>query len=336
MSSSSPVVSAASPATATTTNNNIPKPKRPPAPTLFVGPPSASRNASQLSILRPSTTADPAFRNNAPTGIDPAPSSSSYRNTNNTQATSTKPQLSNSRQQASIFSPAGERDLETRWRAMQSTLSAVERTAHPSAATHVFSDGHTRALDDLRDAQILLARAWGRGSEDRHHHQFPGGENDSGEATPTSATAAAPADEISAGPTLHRPQQSRQHGPADLNPGTTTDDSPTTSTSTALPSEPTTATTSTPPPFSSAAPSLEDATARDIQRANERRAANEEYFRKVATGVREVVGRLEGVAEAMRKVEGESRGLWDEAGSERTGSSSAGTVNVDGNGAGRR
>jgi hypothetical protein len=35
--------------------------------------------------------------------------------------------------------------------------------------------------------------------------------------------------------------------------------------------------------------------------------------------VQEVVGRLEGVAEAMRRVEGRSRGLWEE-GASTTGS----------------
>ena len=55
---------------------------------------------------------------------------------------------------------------------------------------------------------------------------------------------------------------------------------------------------------------LEDETAQDIKLASERRAANEAYFKRVDAGVKEVVEKLERVAEAMRDVEGESRSLW--------------------------
>ena len=57
---------------------------------------------------------------------------------------------------------------------------------------------------------------------------------------------------------------------------------------------------------------LEDETAQDIKLAGERRAANEAYFKKVDQGVKEVVEKLEKVAEAMRDVEGESRSLWSQ------------------------
>lgn len=48
----------------------------------------------------------------------------------------------------------------------------------------------------------------------------------------------------------------------------------------------------------------------DIQVARRRREANERFFENVREGVRDVVGRLEGVAEKMGKVERESRGIW--------------------------
>lgn len=48
----------------------------------------------------------------------------------------------------------------------------------------------------------------------------------------------------------------------------------------------------------------------DILVARRRREANEMFFEKVREGVRNVVGRLEGVAEKMGKVETESREIW--------------------------
>jgi hypothetical protein len=234
---------------------------------------------------------------------------------------------------------------------MQSTLSNVERSA-ATAHTHVFNDEHTQALDDLREAQILLARAWGRGSEDPRHHQRPHSSSNSSEnndssreaTTPTTATtttAPPKREEISAGPTLHRtsqnfPRHAENNTTSDSSPPTADDSNPNTTTAVNAgdtPHPPSAAAAASVPPLSSAsAQSLEDATARDIQRANERRAANEEYFRKVAAGVREVVGKLEGVAEAMRRVEERSRGLWEDgtsvsssAETERSGQTVIGT-----------
>lgn len=48
---------------------------------------------------------------------------------------------------------------------MQATLADVEMNAFNS--THVFGAAHSAALDELREAQIQLAQAWGRsGTED--------------------------------------------------------------------------------------------------------------------------------------------------------------------------
>ncbi len=54
----------------------------------------------------------------------------------------------------------------------------------------------------------------------------------------------------------------------------------------------------------------EDADERDIFVARRKREANERFFEKVREGVKDVVGRLETVADAMRKVERESREIW--------------------------
>ena len=58
----------------------------------------------------------------------------------------------------------------------------------------------------------------------------------------------------------------------------------------------------------------------DIAEARRRRKANEKFFRKVREGVVDVSGKLEGVAQAMAKVEKESREIWSEKDSVDTGS----------------
>lgn len=47
---------------------------------------------------------------------------------------------------------------------MQATLAEVEMSAFSS--THVFGSAHSAALEELREAQIALAKAWGRGEAD--------------------------------------------------------------------------------------------------------------------------------------------------------------------------
>lgn len=57
----------------------------------------------------------------------------------------------------------------------------------------------------------------------------------------------------------------------------------------------------------------------DILVARRRREANERFFEKVREAVRDVVGRLEGVAEKMGKVERESMEIWKGEGSMGSG-----------------
>ncbi|KIV77698.1 hypothetical protein PV11_09481 [Exophiala sideris] len=58
---------------------------------------------------------------------------------------------------------------------------------------------------------------------------------------------------------------------------------------------------------------LEEETERDIQLARKRREANDRYFEQVNRGVLDVVSKLDEVAGAMRRVERESREIWDES-----------------------
>ncbi|CZT16676.1 uncharacterized protein RCC_02511 [Ramularia collo-cygni] len=174
---------------------------------------------------------------------------------------------------------ASAKRIEAQWKEMQSTLNEVELTAQSS--THVFGQSHAAALDTLRLAQVELARAWGRGNEEhagdggfsqQDIHRFKG------------------ADDLA----FDRSNAHRKRG------GTET------SASTALSEE----SMGSDPGLKGGKSQLEDETAQDIKLASERRAANEAYFKKVDGGVRDVVAKLEAVAEAMRGVESESRSLW--------------------------
>jgi hypothetical protein len=58
--------------------------------------------------------------------------------------------------------------------------------------------------------------------------------------------------------------------------------------------------------------SLEQETERDLRLARKRQEANDKYFQQVNQGVLEVVKRLDDVASAMRRVERESRDIWND------------------------
>ena len=58
--------------------------------------------------------------------------------------------------------------------------------------------------------------------------------------------------------------------------------------------------------------------------ARRRREANDRYFEQVNRGVVDVVGRLDVVAGAMRRVEKESREIWDASEQEESGSADGG------------
>lgn len=174
---------------------------------------------------------------------------------------------------------ASAKRIEAQWKEMQSTLNEVELTAQSS--THVFGHSHAAALDTLRLAQVELARAWGRGNDEnagdggltqQDIHRFKG------------------ADDLA----FDRSKAHRRRGGTD------------TSTSTALSDE----SVGSDSGLKAGKSQLEDETAQDIKLASERRAANEAYFKKVDGGVKDVVAKLEAVAEAMRGVESESRSLW--------------------------
>ena len=175
--------------------------------------------------------------------------------------------------------------IDAKWREMQSTLNEVELTAQSS--THVFGESHAAALDELRRAQVELARAWGRGNDDQANAT-------DGQGAEMNINRFGGADNLAG----DRLKMSRNRADTGASASTTLSDE-------SLASD-----ASPRSKARSGKSQLEDETAEDIRLASERRAANEAYFKKVDKGVKDVVAKLEVVAEAMRGVEGESRSLW--------------------------
>lgn len=121
--------------------------QRAPPPSLFLGPPS--RNASNISLTpvaaQPSSSNQaraPLLRTRSTRGADPTPALGRNRLEGRSAAQS-----------------EGDR-TDALWAEMQATLADVEMNAFNS--THVFGAAHSAALDELREAQIQLAQAWGR------------------------------------------------------------------------------------------------------------------------------------------------------------------------------
>ncbi|GAB7358351.1 hypothetical protein MBLNU230_g2422t1 [Neophaeotheca triangularis] len=311
------------------------KPQRLPAPSLFVGPPS--HNASNLSISRPDTdrpktgTSAPATTQNQ-NSSNPQPQnrpslptptlSASKLNDPNLQ---TRPDPATGLPDQRALDAAGEslqaerrkqrgehpdglrrpsdKSIDTKWREMQNSLNEVELTAQSS--TNVFGASHAAALDELRRAQVELARAWGRGNEDRAANVVGGG---GGEGTDEKNVGRfAGADEI-AGDRVDVANKKSGAG----RERTDTQTSAATASTTLSDEEASTASPQSKGKGKDGVSktALEDETAHDIKLASERRAANDRYFNKVDMAVKDVVTKLEGVAEAMRGVEGESRSLW--------------------------
>ncbi|KAK5945036.1 hypothetical protein PMZ80_002239 [Knufia obscura] len=167
------------------------------------------------------------------------------------------------------------------WAEMQKTLADVELSAMNSS--HVFSAAHVGALEDLRSAQLGLAGAWARSeAEEGVDEEFgrDGGEmGDAGAsvgggfAGTGMGTGSNSASPRSAGGNAKSAQSGSRRG--------------------------------------STASNLEEETERDIKLARRRREANDRYFRQVNSGVVDVVKRLDEVVGAMRRVEKESREIWN-------------------------
>lgn len=177
------------------------------------------------------------------------------------------------------------------WAEMQSTLEEVELSA--ANGTHVFGPEHSKALEELRAAQIGLAQAWARSeaddaveSADKESKglgsKAPGGMlgSEGRSALDTLGTDGAKGSTVASG--SGRPGSSGVAAPERMGS------------------------------------KLEEETEADILLARRRREANDKYFQRVNGGVLDVVAKLEEVAIAMRAVEQESRDIWGETESDAT------------------
>lgn len=142
--------------------------------------------------------------------------------------------------------------MDALWAKMQLTLEEVELSALGS--THIFGTAHNAALEELRDAQIALAKAWGRGEADEEFE----------------AMDAAWANDQDTMGTAEEGQNLDGGGGGGVDGE------------------------------------------QENTEAKRRREANDKFFKKVNDGVVDVVGKLDGVAAAMAKVEKESREIWDD------------------------
>ncbi|CAD0099957.1 unnamed protein product, partial [Aureobasidium mustum] len=246
--------------------------QRLPAPSLFVGPPS--HNASNASLTRANTDTSQNSRS-VPSSAIPGPSSPSLNHntslSRSNTATSRQNNASLSRQNTNL-SRQNTRDALT----LQSTLSDIELSAGSSA--HVFGTGHAKALEELRAAQVELARAWGQ-TDSEDVSTLPTKEARSPDAAQqrNSKDASKEATQDKHQSNNHKEQEKQ----AEQNER-----------------------------------KLSTATTLDLTSAARRREASDKYFAAVKEGVAEVVRKLDGVADAMREVEMQSRDIWGDDGKE--------------------
>lgn len=166
------------------------------------------------------------------------------------------------------------------WTEMQRTLADVELSAMNSS--HVFSSSHARALEDLRTAQLGLAQAWAKSEADEM------GDEEFGNESPETSAVGQMKQGVFGGTNTSPTSGKNRSRPGSSGSGT--------------------------------GANLEQETERDMNLARKRREANDRYFRQVNRGVLDVVSKLDEVANAMRRVEKESRDLWnDTSGSEELG-----------------
>ncbi|KAF1358843.1 hypothetical protein EJ07DRAFT_166696 [Lizonia empirigonia] len=148
-----------------------------PAPALFVGPPS--HNASNTSLLSPSTetrspTKAPLVRQRSLLSPDVKrplpPTTDTYDGDHlsliNSNSSGNAPFVRRQRQQNQAVDAEASSRAEAIWAEMQNTLEEVELSAIKGPGMTVFGAEHSRALDELRRAQIELAKAWARSDED--------------------------------------------------------------------------------------------------------------------------------------------------------------------------
>jgi hypothetical protein len=144
-----------------------------PAPALFIGPPS--RNASSASLLPPNAEGGkparaPLNRQRSllpPDSKRPPPPTTTTSHYDGeklslTPSNASAPFNRHQKQANEAADAEASSRAEAIWAEMQNTLEEVELSAIKGPGMTVFGSEHTRALDELRRAQIDLAKAWAR------------------------------------------------------------------------------------------------------------------------------------------------------------------------------
>jgi hypothetical protein len=263
-------------------SNKAGRESREPPPSLFLGPPS--QNASHVSLtgtLTASTNASstlnpsraPLIRQISQLSTRlPAHNNPTGQPENGVPAALPRP---NPRQKLDSEVKKQADRTDALWAEMQSTLEEVELSAANGA--HVFGPDHSKALEDLRAAQIQLAQAWARSEAD---------------------------DAVESADKDGRGLGSKTGGGMLEAPGTDAGKGSTVASGTG---------SSVLAAAERMGSKLAEETESDILLARKRREANDRYFQRVNDGVLDVVAKLEDVASAMQMVEQESRDIWGES-----------------------
>lgn len=262
-----------------------PKASRLAPPSLFV-PPSRNISTTDLSTERPPTSRTPTSTR--------APLLRQRSTTKGNQAEAVAPPTSEPSTAGSPRQAPSNQHQQTRrrtrkssstsqtWAELQNTLEEVELSA--ASGANVFGAEHSRALEELRKAQVELAKAWARGEEGEEQ----GNENGIGEGLSLHNEGSQP-NMREASAVLASDRSSKmgaggsQRAGKDTGAGTK---------------------------FGSKKSQLEEETENDILLARKRRLANDKYFERVNKGVVDVVAKLEIVADKMGEVELESQEIW--------------------------
>lgn len=263
---------------------------REPPPSLFLGPPS--QNASHVSLpgvtaVQPPNTSSlnlsraPLIRHRSQrmpgrNNLDGPP--------DNVASATALPRALPRQQQDSEGKRQADR-TDALWAEMQTTLEEVELNA--VSGGYVFGAEHSKALEELRAAQIELAQAWARSEADEAIESTErGSKSVGGKGLALGSEGKSALDTV----TSTLPSASGRPDSSGIAVGTA----------------------------HSMGSKMEEETEADILLARKRREANDRYFQRVNDGVLDVVAKLEEVANAMKAVEQESRDIWGENESART------------------
>lgn len=265
-------------------------PQRPPAPSLFVGPPAQHTPGHSIQH-EPARQAAPTYDSSNGSSTAAFSSSRDVKAAvakKNAETNTSLTQPSKSILKAADQPAVQASQTQAAWAEMQNTLEEVELGA--AGGANAFGAEHARALEDLRKAQIALAQAWTRSeADDEAGDRFYGADGLDQESEADGASGAR--GKMSSGSVLSGRKKSTDPSEQDKGDRTRARSGTDTSTGGAY---------------------LEEETERDIMLARKRRQANDRYFERVNRGVLDVVEKLETVAQKLKDVETEAQEIWED------------------------